>query len=239
MSKNITAWERVEIARSPKRKTAIEYIENIFDEFIELHGDRSFKDDKAIVCGLARIGMQNFTIIAEADAAIENMALSASIATHNTWQRATDTIRQGRVTALQHQAQAEQYTLAAKATRDSMLYTGLAGAIGAAAGAVAQGYANTADINNTLYQAYQDGQLTEKDYLSTLQSGITWDSNMLTAAYQGLNTAAGAANAFNPWTATMTPAANNRKNNWGANLSVLLGRTPYTTPQAGNLFPGI
>ncbi len=65
MSKKITAWERVEIARNPKRKTAIEYIENVFDEFIELHGDRSFKDDKAIVCGLARIKNQNFTVIAE------------------------------------------------------------------------------------------------------------------------------------------------------------------------------
>ncbi len=61
----LTAWERVEIARDPKRKTALEYIEKIFDEFIELHGDRNFKDDKAIVCGLARIGKQNFTIVAE------------------------------------------------------------------------------------------------------------------------------------------------------------------------------
>ena len=60
-----TAWEIVEIARNPKRNTALDYIENIFDEFIELHGDRNFKDDKAIVCGLARIGKQNFTVIAE------------------------------------------------------------------------------------------------------------------------------------------------------------------------------
>ena len=64
MSK-LSAWERVEIARSPKRKTALDYIDNIFDDFIELHGDRNFKDDKAIVCGLARIGKQNFTVIAE------------------------------------------------------------------------------------------------------------------------------------------------------------------------------
>ena len=64
-SEKITAGERVEIARNPKRKTALDYIENIFDEFIELHGDRNFKDDKAIVCGLARLGNQNFTIIAE------------------------------------------------------------------------------------------------------------------------------------------------------------------------------
>lgn len=61
----ITAWERVEIARDPKRKTALDYIDNIFDEFIELHGDRNFKDDKSIVCGLARIENQNYTVIAE------------------------------------------------------------------------------------------------------------------------------------------------------------------------------
>lgn len=60
-----TAWEIVETARNPKRKTALEYIDKIFDEFVELHGDRNFKDDKAIVCGLAKIGNQNFTIIAE------------------------------------------------------------------------------------------------------------------------------------------------------------------------------
>lgn len=61
----LSAWDRVEIARNPKRKTSLDYIENIFDDFIELHGDRNFKDDKAIVCGLARIGKQNFTVIAE------------------------------------------------------------------------------------------------------------------------------------------------------------------------------
>ena len=65
MKKQITAWERVEIARNPKRKTSLDYIEAIFDHFIELHGDRNFKDDKAIICGLARIENQNFTVIAE------------------------------------------------------------------------------------------------------------------------------------------------------------------------------
>ena len=62
---NKTAWEKVEIARSQDRKTALDYIEKIFDNFMELHGDRNFKDDKAIVCGLANIGNQNFTVIAE------------------------------------------------------------------------------------------------------------------------------------------------------------------------------
>ena len=65
MGSKMTAWEKVEIARSPKRKTALDYIKKIFDDFMELHGDRAFKDDKAIVCGLANIGEQNFTIIAE------------------------------------------------------------------------------------------------------------------------------------------------------------------------------
>lgn len=64
-TKKMSAWERVEIARNPKRKTSLDYIEEIFDSFVELHGDRNFKDDKAIVCGLAKIGKQNFTIIAE------------------------------------------------------------------------------------------------------------------------------------------------------------------------------
>ncbi len=59
------AWEKVEIARNPKRKTALDYIEKIFDDFIELHGDRCFRDDEAMVCGLAKLGSQNFTILAE------------------------------------------------------------------------------------------------------------------------------------------------------------------------------
>lgn len=66
IEKNVlTAWERVEIARNPKRKTALDYINEIFDEFIELHGDRCYRDDKAMVCGLGRIENQNYTIIAE------------------------------------------------------------------------------------------------------------------------------------------------------------------------------
>lgn len=60
-----TAWEKVEIARSANRKTSLDYIEAIFDDFMELHGDRNFKDDQAIVCGLAKIGEQNYTVIAE------------------------------------------------------------------------------------------------------------------------------------------------------------------------------
>ena len=47
------------------RQVQAYYIDNIFDEFIELHGDRNFSDDKAIVCGLGSISGKVFTIIAQ------------------------------------------------------------------------------------------------------------------------------------------------------------------------------
>ena len=65
MSENLTAWEKVEIARNPKRPTSLDYIKYVFDDFMELHGDRVSKDDKSICCGLASIENQNFTVIAE------------------------------------------------------------------------------------------------------------------------------------------------------------------------------
>ena len=65
MSKELNAWDKLSIARAPDRPTALDYIDNIFQEFIELHGDRQFSDDKAIVCGLAKLNGINFTIIAE------------------------------------------------------------------------------------------------------------------------------------------------------------------------------
>jgi len=59
------AWEKVEIARDIERPTSLDYIENIFDNFIELHGDRDFAEDGAIVCGIASLNNKNYTIIAE------------------------------------------------------------------------------------------------------------------------------------------------------------------------------
>ena len=50
---NLTAWERVQLARHPKRPHTSDYIQNIFTDFIELHGDRRFGDDKAIIAGFA------------------------------------------------------------------------------------------------------------------------------------------------------------------------------------------
>ncbi len=54
--KIISAWDRVLIARQKDRPKALDYIESIFDEFIELHGDRLYGDDKSIVGGIATIG---------------------------------------------------------------------------------------------------------------------------------------------------------------------------------------
>ena len=59
------AWKKVEIARDKDRPTALDYIENIFEDFIELHGDRDFAEDGAIVCGIATLKGRNYTIIAE------------------------------------------------------------------------------------------------------------------------------------------------------------------------------
>ena len=50
----LTAWERTELARHPKRPYPLDYIERIFPDFSEIHGDRGFADDAAMVCGMAR-----------------------------------------------------------------------------------------------------------------------------------------------------------------------------------------
>ncbi len=60
---NSEAWESVEIARHKERPTGKFYIETIFKDFIELHGDRCFGDDKAIIGGIASINGTNVTVI--------------------------------------------------------------------------------------------------------------------------------------------------------------------------------
>lgn len=65
MKKQKSAWEIVNIARDAKRKTSLDFVEKIFDEFIELHGDRISADDKSIVCGLASLNDYKFTVICE------------------------------------------------------------------------------------------------------------------------------------------------------------------------------
>lgn len=60
---NMEPWDRVQVARHPERPTTLDYIENIFTDFIELHGDRAFGDDAAIVGGIALFEDQPVTVI--------------------------------------------------------------------------------------------------------------------------------------------------------------------------------
>lgn len=60
---NLTPWQRVQIARHPKRPFTFDYINKIMSDFVELHGDRSFADDRAIVGGLARIDRHKIMVI--------------------------------------------------------------------------------------------------------------------------------------------------------------------------------
>ena len=60
---NLTGWQNVQISRHPDRPYTLSYIEMICDDFIEMHGDRTVKDDKAIVGGFASIGGQTVMVI--------------------------------------------------------------------------------------------------------------------------------------------------------------------------------
>ncbi|GHO77009.1 acetyl-coenzyme A carboxylase carboxyl transferase subunit alpha [Ktedonobacter sp. SOSP1-85] len=60
---NLTAWQTVQVARHKNRPYTLDYIKHICDDFFELHGDRSFADDHAIVAGTARLGEQTVMLI--------------------------------------------------------------------------------------------------------------------------------------------------------------------------------
>jgi acetyl-CoA carboxylase carboxyl transferase subunit alpha len=59
----ITPAQRMQIARHPQRPTTLDYIQNIFTDFIEFHGDRLFADDKAIVGGIAKLNGLPITVV--------------------------------------------------------------------------------------------------------------------------------------------------------------------------------
>ena len=64
--KNLTAWQRVQLSRHPNRPYTLDYIRSICgDTFLELHGDRGFKDDKAMVGGLGKVNGQSFMIVGQ------------------------------------------------------------------------------------------------------------------------------------------------------------------------------
>lgn len=52
---NLTPWQQVQVARHLERPTALDYVELMCTDFVELHGDRAFGDDRAMVCGFARL----------------------------------------------------------------------------------------------------------------------------------------------------------------------------------------
>ena len=60
---NLTPWQRVQLARQPQRPYTLDYINYLMTDFIEIHGDRLFSDDKAIVTGFARLDKQKIVII--------------------------------------------------------------------------------------------------------------------------------------------------------------------------------
>ncbi len=62
---NLTRWQRVQLSRHPDRPYTMDYIENICDEFVELHGDRNFADDQAMIGGFAKIEGQSIMLIGQ------------------------------------------------------------------------------------------------------------------------------------------------------------------------------
>lgn len=62
---NLTRWQKVQLSRHPDRPYTLDYIYNITDDFVELHGDRTVKDDKAMVGGFGSIGGKSFMIIGQ------------------------------------------------------------------------------------------------------------------------------------------------------------------------------
>ncbi|MCV6636617.1 acetyl-CoA carboxylase carboxyl transferase subunit alpha [Candidatus Albibeggiatoa sp. nov. NOAA] len=62
---SLTAWQISQLARHPQRPYTLDYIENVFTDFQELHGDRAFADDPALVCGLARLNDRPVMVIGQ------------------------------------------------------------------------------------------------------------------------------------------------------------------------------
>src|SRR6185436_7770250 len=60
---NLTAWQRVQLARHPKRPFTLDYLQSTFNDFNELHGDRLFAEDRAVVGGFAKLGDHKVVVI--------------------------------------------------------------------------------------------------------------------------------------------------------------------------------
>ena len=62
---SLNRWQRVQLARHPERPFSLDYINGITEEFIELHGDRTFADDKALIGGIGKINDRSFLFIGQ------------------------------------------------------------------------------------------------------------------------------------------------------------------------------
>lgn len=62
---NLTRWQRVQVARAAGRPTGLDYLQGAFEEFQELHGDRTLGDDPAMVAGLARLAGRSVVVLAQ------------------------------------------------------------------------------------------------------------------------------------------------------------------------------
>ncbi|WP_456444852.1 acetyl-CoA carboxylase carboxyltransferase subunit alpha [Deinococcota bacterium DY0809b] len=60
---NLSRWQRVQLARAPGRPTTLDIVQHVFEDFVELHGDRAFADDPAIVGGLARFHGRSVVVV--------------------------------------------------------------------------------------------------------------------------------------------------------------------------------
>ena len=65
ITQNLSPWQRVQMSRHPDRPYTLKYIEKMFSSFIELHGDRNVKDDKAMVGGMGKIAGETVIIIGQ------------------------------------------------------------------------------------------------------------------------------------------------------------------------------
>lgn len=62
---NSPAWARVQLARHPQRPHTLDYVSRLFTQFQEIHGDRRFADDPAIVCGMGRFGSRDVMVVGQ------------------------------------------------------------------------------------------------------------------------------------------------------------------------------
>jgi acetyl-CoA carboxylase carboxyl transferase subunit alpha len=61
----LTRWQRVQLARHPKRPYTLDYVGHMFTDFVELHGDRGYSDDKAVVCGFAKLDGEKVMVVGQ------------------------------------------------------------------------------------------------------------------------------------------------------------------------------